>query len=86
MVLNGLPGVKGYLSLPANDEQIHLEGTEDGSFNLDEKYILECENELSDPVSVILHGENGKYYRVLLLDEESEPLRSGGIIRIILRS
>lgn len=68
------PGVKGYLSLPANDEQIHLEGTEDGSFNLDEKYILECENELSDPVSVILHGENGKYYRVLLLDEESEPL------------
>ena len=43
-------------------------------------YIFEHENELEDPVSVIIKGINKGsteelYYRVLLLDEQGEPLQ-----------
>ena len=43
-------------------------------------YIFEHENTLDDPVSVIIRGKNSGsneelYYRVLLLDEQGEPLK-----------
>ncbi len=72
-------GADGYLSLPSASEQQTLKGEEDGSLNLNPEYAVECLNDISNPLSVILHGipaggGNALYYRVLLLDDNAETL------------
>ena len=36
------------------------------------QYVFECPNTSDDPVSVIIRDSNGKYYRVMLMDENGE--------------
>lgn len=62
-----------YITLPT--ETARATTPQDVS-NQEAQYVFETQNDLSDPVSVIIKGQNEgedeKYYRVLILDNETE--------------
>ncbi len=74
-----------YVTLPDNDAKMsNITGVNKATVISDEEvfgqFIFESENRLTDPVSVILRGLNegetgeGKFYRVLLQDDQGNPI------------
>ncbi len=69
-------GQSEFVTIPANKTKLSDEGSTTTSLA---RYVYEHENTLEDPISVIISGKKSgetksKFYRVLLLDENSDPI------------